>query len=126
MATVTIYVDYNSSGQGNHKLSLSDSEGHVGSGTNKDDITTDVSSGDIIKWQIASGSTVSDIVTVSHKTGYVEFLENITHNADGSVSATVKSGFAGGTMEAYNISYKVTGDSTVHTDDPKLSMNPTT
>lgn len=130
MAQVTVFVVYNGNGTTNHKLSLTDNEDHVGgpnpgepgNSPNKDNIVTDVHSGDTITWQPGAG--VADVVSITPKAGNVEFLENTVHNADGSVSATIKAGFAGGSMEAYNINYKVPGNDTVFTDDPKLKMKP--
>lgn len=130
MAQVTVFVNYNGNGTTNHKLSLTDSQNHVGgsnpgdpSGShNQDNITTNIEAGDTITWQ--PQGTVVDVVSITPKDSHVDFLNTPTHNADGSVSATVKSGFAGGQMESYNINYKIKDDNTVYTDDPKMQMNP--
>lgn len=131
MAQVTVYVNYNGNGTSKHKLNLSDSQSHQGVGnpgdppgsSNKDNITTDVESGDTITWQ-PQGDVV-DIVSITPKDDHVNFLNTPVHNNDGSITATVKSGFAGGTMESYNINYKIKGDNTVYTDDPKMQMKTT-
>lgn len=131
MAEITVFVVYNGNGTTNHKLSLTDNEDHVGGpnpgepgdSQNRDNITTDVASGDTITWQPGAG--IADVVSITAKTGSVNFLDNMTHNADGSVSAKIMAHFAGGTMEAYNINYKIPDNDTVFADDPTMRMKAT-
>lgn len=128
MAQITVFVVYNGNGTTNHKLSLSDSENHVGTANpgdpagsnNKDNITTDVHAGDTITWQ--KGNGIADVVSVTPKDSHVNFLKDMKHNSDGSVTGTVLSGFAGGSMESYNINYKIPNDDKLYTDDPQMQM----
>lgn len=130
MADITVFVVYNGNGTTNHKLTLSDSEQHLGTSNpgepgdspNRDNITTDVGAGDTITW--APGEGIADILSITAKAGSVDFLENATHNADGSITASIKAHFAGGEMEAYNINYKIPGDDTPYVDDPRMKMKP--
>lgn len=127
MATITISVDYNPAGSDTHKLTLTDSEGHigVGSGNDHDDITTEIRAGDTIQWVIVPGSRVTAITAISAKSGNSEFLENKTMEpTTGNYIATVKQSIHANDVESYNISFKIDGADTVYIDDPKMVGKP--
>ena len=104
-------------------LIISDDEGHSAS-TPVDDqnLTTTVSVGDTVTWQIAAGSTITKIQVVE-QAGSNDLFSPDPAPADGgtSVSGTIGSAFGSGTQEEYTINYWING--VQYSQDPKLQMN---
>ncbi len=112
MATETIYISLVS---GTTNLHLHDNEGHEGDGS----ITTIVSPGDTVTWQIASGANISEITSIYAKAGSQDiFSSDPVSNGDGTWTGTVSNSATG--EESYGIKYMVNG--VEYDDDPKLQV----
>lgn len=141
MPTKTIYV----SKKGNSgNLKLRDSEGH---NPNNDDLTTNVGSGDTVKWEkdpdASSPNSIDSIVSVTYSPpqagpppiyqNSVKILYHIDKDgnhvfdgnaavADGVATAYVQNGTAANAIENYNIGYKEVEGGQTKYDDPRLRM----
>jgi hypothetical protein len=130
----TIYVSRNGN---SHQLRLRDS---LGDDPGNDDLTTNVSAGDTVTWQLDPRAgdpeypayKPIDSITAVQKadaslTKYQgsEQLLTATPVCNNSVcTGTVVSPSPGkGKFENYKIGFTVPGDATVYWDDPKLNMN---
>ncbi|MBL6448023.1 hypothetical protein JMN32_17025 [Fulvivirga sp. 29W222] len=114
MATETIFISKQASGTG---LFLSDNEGDSGDNT----ITTAVSPGDTVVWELVSGGGIDEIVNIYAKTGSQDiFSSDPTKQSDGSFKGIVSNSATGN--ESYNIAYKING--TEYVDDPELEIQP--
>lgn len=121
----TIYVNRNGN---SYQLRLSDSEGH---NPGNDDLTTDVSPGDTVIWQLGTNSGLASIESInlvdSTDPSYVQGSQNLLTatptSSNGVFSGTVISSSPGSNaFECYKIGFKVPGDTTTYYDDPKLQM----
>ncbi len=122
---IIIYVSRN----GNSKqLKLRDSEGHNPS---NDDLTTDVSPGNTIKWVLDSNSGLSSITQVkkvtpadpSYQPNAVTLLTSEPTSVNNEIIAAVVATSPGsGKFENYKIGFTIPGDSTEYWDDPRLKM----
>ncbi|UII32390.1 hypothetical protein LVD17_00865 [Fulvivirga ulvae] len=112
MATETIFISKQTSGTG---LYLSDNEGHSGDNT----ITTTVSPGDTVVWQLVNDGGIDEIVNIYPKVGSQDiFSSDPAKQGDGSWKGTVSSSASGN--ESYNIAYKING--VEYVDDPELEV----
>lgn len=123
----TIYVSRNGNSM---QLNLSDSEGH---NPGNDNLTTDVSPGDTVQWELnPNGSGLTSIVSIS-KTAPTDpsfnpssidlLVSNPTSNGGVFTGVVVSPSPGRGTFENYKIGFTVPGDPTTYYDDPKLQMN---
>lgn len=112
MATETIFISKQTSGNG---LFLSDNEGHSGDNS----ITTEVSPGDTVTWQLVSGGGIDEIVNIYAKTDSQDiFSSDPAKQSDGSFMGIVSNSATG--KESYNIAYKING--VKYIDDPDLDI----
>ena len=119
MATINIFV---SRAGNSNQIKLRDSEGH---NPGNDDITTDVSPGDTIIWQLDDNSGLSSLQGVVKKPdSEYNLLASEPTGSNNIFTATVSLSSPGrGAIEKYEIGYTVPGNSTVLWDDPKLKMD---
>ena len=123
--TITIYVSRNGNSM---QLKLRDSEGH---NPNNDQLTTDVSPGDIIKWDLDTNSGLSSITQVkkvepsdpSFQPNASTLLTSEPTSVNNEIIATVVATSPGSNaFENYKIGFTVPGDDNVYWDDPRLRM----
>jgi len=126
MATINIYISRN--GQSNN-IKVRDSEGHD---PGNDNITTDVSPGDTVIWQLDSNSGLTSLDgitrTVSSDHSFdpnaVDLLVSTPSGSNSVFTGTVVSTSPGrGKYEKYKIGYTVPGTIGTQWDDPKLQIN---
>ncbi len=126
MATINIYVSRN--GRSNN-IKLRDSEGH---NPGNDNVTTDVSPGDTIIWQLDSDSGLTSLdgvtKTVASDPSFdpngVDLLVSTPSGSNSVYTGTVVSISPGrGKFENYKVGYTVPGTNGTQWDDPKLLIN---
>jgi len=96
---------------------LTDSEGH-GVGAQRDNITTEVQSGDTVTWAVGSGITSIEGIQSKDSTNFFSTAPSAANRWTG----TIKSGLSANDEEAYKIGYKVDNDRTTYWDDPRLKV----
>jgi len=103
-----------------NSIKLRDSEGH---NPGNDDITTLVSPGDKVKWKLDNNSNLFSIESVQKSSGTTLWESPPADNGNGVYVATIKNDRnLDGKTENYTISYKVTRDGGVKSDDPRLKV----
>jgi len=116
MAQVTINVGL-VAGSNPPELHLTDSEGHSGDGN----LTTDVSCGGKVVWEIVSGSGISSIIIAKKSSSQDIFSEDPKVKSDGSWKGTISETATG--EESYDIAFIV--DKVGYICDPVLRIKPT-
>jgi len=103
-------------------LHLKDSEGHEHDKT----ITSEVTAGGKVTWQLAPNSDIKEIVNIYPKNGSQNIFSTIPHQVEGSTDweGIVDKDATG--VESYNIDFRFKEDMVVYTDDPEVKIKPPT
>ncbi len=117
METKTIYV---SRIPGTKKIKLRDSDGND---PGNDDLTTLVSTGDIVEWKLDTNSGLDEIIGIKKKLITNKLLKSNPTGSGGVWTGTVVDVSPGkDKKEKYKIGYKIPDDKKDHWDDPKLQI----
>lgn len=106
------------------KIKLRDSEGHVSKG---DDITSSVDPGATVTWIPDYSSGISELTGITKNTKITkdnyDLLDGIPTSVDGKYVGSIVTKSPGkDKKEYYCIGFKIDGDDTPYSDDPKLQI----
>lgn len=117
MATKTIYVSRIS---GSKKIKLRDSDGND---PGNDDLTTYVSTGDTVKWELDTDSGLDSLLGIKKKDDSYQLLKEDPKGSGGIFTGQVVDVSPGkDKKEKYKIGYKLPNDKDEHWNDPKLQI----
>ncbi|OMP30756.1 hypothetical protein [Mangrovimonas sp. DI 80] len=120
---IIITVSLKNSNSNPPKLKLKDS---LGDDPGNDNLTTEVSTGDIITWVPDYSSGISSLTGITKKPDSDYDLLNQDPLKDSSgnyVGSVVSTSPKKGAIETYSIGFTIDGDSASYSDDPKLKIN---
>ena len=106
------------------KIKLRDSEGHSSKG---DDLTTNVDPGATVTWIPDYSSGISELTGITKnakitKDNYNLLNDDIKPEGGKLVGTIVTKSPGKGKKEYYTIGFKIDGDNSPYTDDPKLQI----